>query len=325
MPKIAARSHTMIRFTMPDTSLPIAVQNQLLKEQFNKFINCDAMNDILSILHTDIHDIKTSFNGRVLSNGKVIETIEFLDDKRLEKYRIDLYAPLKELGFYNINKPLSNNHSHITILGGSLTATYNRTKYATNWINKDTKHIDGLACYRPISAKERIRASKDKIGETEFHAMSEAFIESFNLQKHSITDNFTSDRNLNSISNIRIFSNDNSSQEDVNYRVLAAPSSAPDIRRANTSDTMSFFINNSKLNKDSSILAITTNRYCNRQFIQLATEMLNLNVSYYLDIVGSLDDNHVDTIDDYNPYQYIHDVIATINLIEKFNKSLPTY
>ena len=314
----------MIRFTMPDTSLPIENQKQLLKEQFNEFIKCDAMSDILSILHTDIHDIKTSFNGRVLSSGKVIETLEFPNEKRLDKYRIDLYAPLKELGFYNINKPLSNNHSHITILGGSLTATYNRTKYATNWINKSTKHIDGLACYRPISPTERTGISKDIIGDTEFHAMSEAFKETFNLQSHNFTDDFTSDRNLNSISNIRIFSNVDSSQEDVIYRIFAAPSTAPNLRRANTSDTLSFFLENGELNKDSSILAITTNRYCNRQFIQLATEMLNLDMSHYLDIIGSLDDAHISTIDNYNPYQYIQEVIAIIGLIEDFNKSVPT-
>lgn len=314
----------MIRFTMPDTSLPIDDQKQLLREQFNEFISCDAMNDILSILHTDIYDIRTSFNGRVLPNGKVIETLEFPDDKRLIKYRTELYSPLKELGTFDINKPISNKHSHIVILGGSLRATYNRTKYASNWITKDTKYIDGLACYRPIGTKERIGVSKEKKGETEFGAMSEAFIQTFNLQNYTITDDFVGDRNLNSISNIRTFSNSKVSQKNVNYRILAAPSTAPDLRRADTSDTMKFFLSKSNLDKNSSILAITTNRYCNRQFLQLVTEMLSSNVSYYLDIIGSLDDEHVDTIDNYNPYQYIQDIIAMINLIEKYNNSLPT-
>ena len=311
----------MTRFTMPDTSLPINEQRDLLREQFNKFLCCDAIKDILSILNTDLHEIKTIYNGRTLQGGKIRESMEFNDDNRLEKYRHELYAPLKELGSFDINTPISNKNSHIIILGGSLTSCYNRTNYALNWINKDTKQIDGLSCYRPISPKERKGISQDRMGDTEFNAMSYAFIQTFNLQESIITDEFVSDRNINRISNILTISNDNASEKDIIYRVLAAPSTEPNLRRADTSDTINYYLNNSKLDKNSSILAITDNRYCNRQFIQLASTMLNSNVSYYLDIIGCFRGDKITTIDNYNPYQYIQDTISLIDLIEKFNSN----
>lgn len=311
----------MTRFTMPDTSLPINEQRELLREQFNDFIDCDAIKDILSILNTDIQEIKTSYNGRTLPNGKIREVMEFNDDNRLEKFRYELYSPLYELGLFDINKPLSDNHSHIIVLGGSLSSTYNRTNYALNQISKGTQYIDGLACYRPISPKERHGIFKDKKDDTEFFAMSEAFEQTFDLQNYNPIDDFVSDRNINSISNIRTFSNDNNSKNDITYRILAAPSTEPDLRRADTSDTINFYINNSRLNENSSILAITDNRYCNRQFIQIATEMLNSNVSYNLDIIGCFSGKQITTKDNYNPYLYIQDVIALINLIEKFDRT----
>ena len=128
----------MLRFTMPDTSLPLSEIKLSLKEQFDEFLSCEAMSSILSILNTDINNLSEKYNGRKLSNGVVRETFEFNEDCALEQYKYELYPFLKELGNFNINKPLSSNHSHIIVLGGTLDACHSRTMCTNNWTDSST-------------------------------------------------------------------------------------------------------------------------------------------------------------------------------------------
>ena len=76
----------MLRFTMPDTSLPLSEIKLLLKEQFDEFLSCEAMSKIMSILNTDINNLSEKYNGRKLSNGSIRETFEFNEEHVLEQY-----------------------------------------------------------------------------------------------------------------------------------------------------------------------------------------------------------------------------------------------
>lgn len=308
----------MIRFTMPDTSLPLSEIKLSLKEQFDEFLNCEAMSSILSILNTDINNLSEKYNGRKLSNGVVREIFEFNEDCALEQYKYELYPFLIELGCFNINEPLSSNHSHIIVLGGTLVACHSRTMCTNNWTDSSTEYVDGLACYRPISPTERKNPSYP-VSETEFGAMNDAFLNYFNLSENDIEDNYSGNRNLNSISNIRTFK---SSTNNITYRILAAPSSQPDIRRADTADTMKFYMDNTNLDETSNVLAITNNRHRNRQFLQLVYEMLNNNMLFGLDIIGCTSDDDLYSVEKYNPYQHVQNLIGTIDWIDRFNNNI---
>ena len=107
----------MFRFTMPDTSLPIPEQSELLREQFASFLKSDALSDIMSILETDLDNISAEYNKRTLRNGKVCEIHDIRDNNSLDKYRYLLYPLFKEIGFININKPLVVTHSLGKIIG----------------------------------------------------------------------------------------------------------------------------------------------------------------------------------------------------------------
>ncbi|MBR0342290.1 MAG: hypothetical protein IJH64_08610 [Oscillospiraceae bacterium] len=66
-------------------------------------------------------------------------------------------------------------------------------------------------------------------------------------------------------------------------------------------------------------MAITDNRYCNRQFLQLAGLLLSgCPVPVGLDVVGCRDDRDIVTLDEYDPFQYLQDLISILDWIERF-------
>ena len=305
----------MFRFKMCDTTLPIAKQKDLLKEQFSSLLKCDAMSDILSVLNTDLSSIGAKYDVRKQKNGIVRELQDIKQDNSLEKYRYELYPLFQELGFININTPTYKNHSHIIVLGGSLNSCHKRTSYVPNIIDKTTLYIDGLACYRPINPAEKKNLSHNLSCDTEFSAMTKAFIDTFSLENADITEAFVSNRNINSISNIRTFV----TKSTPTYKIWAAPSGNPDKRRANTADTLKFYMDNNDLSNNSSVVAVTGNINCNRQFIQLVYEMLSADTSFNLDVVGYRYGDNIEMSDNYKPSHYVQELIALINWINKFN------
>ena len=100
--------------------------------------------------------------------------------------------------------------------------------------------------------------------------------------------------------------------------VFAAPSSEPSIRRADTGDTLKFYMENAGIQDGESLLAITSNRYCNRQFLQLAYQIIKENRRVGLDVIGNYSDEELGVLKGYDPYQYIQDVISIIDWIKRF-------
>lgn len=311
----------MFRFTMPDTSLPIPEQSELLREQFASFLKSDALSDIMSILETDLDNISAEYNKRTLRNGKVCEIHDIRDNNSLDKYRYLLYPLFKEIGFININKPVRPYHSHVVVLGGSYNSCHIRTASALNIIDDSTLFVDGLSCYRPINPVEKNGFSRSISADSEFGAITEAFIETFSLENYDIKEDFASNRNINSISNIRTFE----SGDNRTYRIMAAPSGEPDMRRANTADTLKFYMDNTDLSVDSTVIAVTNNYYCNRQFIQLVYEILKAGTSFNIDVVGCISDDSLITAEEYNPNTYTQELIALIDWINKFNDDSTTW
>ena len=202
------------------------------------------------------------------------------------------------------------------VLGGSLNACNKRTECAKKWIDETTAKVDGLTCFRPIGSAER-RIAPASSCETETGAMAESFARVFDLNPQNYTETFTSDRNLNSISCIRIFSR----SDGRNYRIFSAPSSEPHLRRADTADTLRFYFENDELMAhDESALFITNNRHCNRQFLQLSYCMIERGYSGMIDVIGCSPDDDIVTADTYDPLQYLQDLIGITDWINRFKK-----
>ena len=309
----------MLRFVMPDPALPRDRQIQLLRAQFEAFLCSDALRELFDILRVDRASFSRVYDGRRAAEGRILETQELTPAAALEPHREALYPLLEELGFFTINKPLRADHSHLVVLGGSLDACYTRTRAAAAWMTPSVRCADGLACYRPIHPKERTGDARFSRCETEFGAMSESFVSVFSLPG-AWEDAFHGDRNLNGISCVRTYTG---TEDGRRYRVFAAPSAQPELRRADTGDSFLFYLRQTEPCASDSLLFLTNNRYCNRQFLQLAWLMLKQECSIGFDIIGCTPDERVVSREQYDPFQFLQDLIGVLDWIERFSEFFP--
>lgn len=305
----------MFRFTMPDHTLSAAAREQHLKEQMDEFQRSDALAEIFDLLKTDRTRIGKDYNGRAGGNGRVLETQMLEPAEELEPFREQLYPLFDRLGLLRINKPLSEKHSRILVLGGAFDACFTRTYAAAQLRDSATRSIDGLSCYRPINPKERASSASASSCDTEFGVMSDAFAKVFDLAESDLEDTFIGDRNLNRVSCVREFS---AQPGNCRHRVYAAPSSQPELRRADTEDTLKFYLETAGVAPGESVLAVTSNRYCNRQFLQLAHYVIEHGLAVDLDVVGCIPDEQIVTIEDHDPFQYLQDLIGILDWIGRF-------
>lgn len=306
----------MIRFILPPSAEHDSeTRRELLLDQCHDFLNAKALRELCAILQTDIASLKHTFDGRRKNDGSVRETQDLSTNELLERHRRDLFPLFDELGFIGINKPLIDQPDHILILGGALGACFDRTNAGREHVSANTKSFDGLSCYRPINPKEREKSLHFSHYETEFGVMTDAIASAFGLSVDLCDDVFSGDRNLNRISCIRTIRN---ASEPMAFRVYAAPSSQPELRRADTTDSIIFYLENVVTTPHSSVLAVTNNRYCNRQFLQLVFPILQHDLDIDLDIIGCSPDYDLVDACSYDPFQLMQDLIGILDWIDRF-------
>lgn len=309
----------MIRFTMPDSSLSREEKAAELNIQFDAFMRSDALGSICSLLGCSPDSLGALFNARRAADGKVIEEQAMKSLSEPEAFRHELYPLMRELGAFDINEPLSDDYNRIIVLGGSLNACYVRAQSAPGLVNENTLSVDGIACYRPVNPVERASSGFSSVCETEFGVMTEALAAAFGLDPLKYEDDFEGDRNLNSVSCVRVFSD---APGSCMFRVFAAPSTEPHLRRADTFDSLDYYLKKQPLSSSDRLLFITSNRYCNRQFIQLASKMLSSDCRAGYDIIGCLKGPDIPSEDQYDPTFYVNDLIGTIDWIRRFSASV---
>lgn len=307
----------MIRFTMPDPKLSEKKRMLLLKEQFDGFLGSPALHEILSLLQTDRSGLARDFNARTRADGSIAEAQVMEEKKELDALREELYPLLDELGFFRINRPVRPESSHLLVLGGTLHICFERTRCAKEWLRPGVQSVNGLSCFRPIHAMERKNSTHTSAADTEFGVLSDAFVRTFGLSEADCEEDFHSDRNLNSISVIRQYS---SAEENSRFRVLSAPSAEPQKRRADTADTFRFYLGHSVLKESDSLLFITSNPYCNRQFLQILHVMLEKNRMQPFDVIGCKTGSQIDTKETFSPVKYIQELISVLDWIKRLYK-----
>ena len=300
----------VFRFIMPDKKLPAEERKQQLIEQMDEFLELEPLKEVMELLHTDLDNFKRDYDGRSKAGGKVVEMQVMNPVEEIEKLREKLYPLLVELGFFHINKPRFESNSRIIVLGGSFNACFKRTRCVAQWKDSSTISVDGLSCYRPINPKERRNSEFTSSAETEFGVLAEAFASTFDLTKDDFEEDFVSDRNLNSVSCIRKYGS--------SYRIYAAPSGAPELRRADTGDTLKFYKENAGISSDDSILAVTNNIFCNRQLLQLAHFIIEEGLAVDIDVIGYDSGDSIATAESYTPILYVQEIISILDWIDRF-------
>jgi hypothetical protein len=155
--------------------------------------------------------------------------------------QIQVIRAARSLGLIDRIYPTGDYYDHLVILGGLLRACIVRPMWAAELANRGCSfgEISGLASFRLLTDAESRMAEDEHIPlvENEFQAMNVGLCTAFEVYAiPSVETSLISDEPNRSSSTLR-YEQDGLSP----LTVVAAPSSAPDVRRANTADTYAWW------------------------------------------------------------------------------------
>lgn len=200
---------------------------------------------------------------------------------------------------------------YILPLGGARQTNLDRPKMAKYIIDKNSwkgKKIIALSGRRPINEIERPVVKEyapDAV--TEFDAINVGLEISFEIGK-SYKDDIIDHTNINLSSCLRKY---NERYRDSSIFSLAAPSSEPEKRRANSYDTFVYFLEKFNVERGSKLLLVTSSIYVPFQllkFIDLAVEF-DLEV----DCIGTDSVNERSKFS--RPSNYLQEIKSTVDAI----------
>lgn len=218
-----------------------------------------------------VYDLKTGEKARWL-----------VDNSALSEQQVSATMNAAEtLGMVDCTLPIQTSYDYILVLGGARMSCLFRMKYAKELCDSHgitVKEIVGLTGMRPILESERSATDTYAIGAgTEFDLMCAA-AQTVLETTQAETLKQTTNENRNSSWAIAQYTG------RVPIAVLAAPSSEPDKRRANTADTFTFWEKQRDIQRGKQILLVTSQIYVPYQQLEAAR------------ILGLMYENSVETV-----------------------------
>ena len=233
-------------------------------------------------------------------------------------------AAAEALGLRGSVQPTTQLYDHVLILGGLVRACVARPLHAAHLIANGlvARELTALGGYRPLGGNELPLASTLGLAEhcDEFDVMDAGVRKAFSLGEP------TSERGIHSETvgaswRVREYAG----PAGIPVSVIAAPSSEPGVRRANTPDTYEWFASEiAHLSDGQSLLIITTAIYVPFQHAN-ALRMFALPHNVLVETVGvepgTLDERLAQT---FMPHQYLQEVRSTIRAFRDLHGALTT-
>lgn len=232
-------------------------------------------------------------------------------------------ASARELGLIGIGSPSSERYDYALVLGGAKLSCLLRPRFAAQLVTSGHVRVGTvvlLGSARPIADSEREATDTyAPNAETEFDLINSGAELAFSLD-----DGFEEERHDDP-------ANANSSWAVRRYRVeeqypavvsICAPSSEPQIRRANSADTYEFFLSRFGVGRGSSLLLVTSQIYVPYQHLEalrnmaLPHDLLVETVGFPADWGGPLQGM-------VGPTNYLQEIRSTIQSAHRFLSAFP--
>lgn len=324
-------NNDIIRIRCPRSGIGKQERINRLYADLSKWVYSDALKTLLELYEVNINrnlDFKEyvrelhktasklwDFRQKKAEQGNRKEMIErwLLEDEQfvLDNQEVILESARK-LGLVDITEPLFV-PDYICPLGGARLANLYRCLAAqmvvdeNNWENKKIVALSGT---RPVSEIERPYLEQYAAdADTEYDAICRGLERAFDLNEYQ--EKKIVSENVNSCAAIREYSK--KYHGSVIYSV-AAPSSAPDVRRANSADTFEYFLKQFEVNTGEKILLTTNCIY--QPFQLLRFIMLGLEHDFEVDCIGV--GAKIDGTAFSKPSNYLQEIKATIDAISNF-------
>ena len=188
------------------------------------------------------------------------------------------------LGLIGVQVPECKSFDYILVLGCARFSCLYRPQYAEYLLENDivkTKEIILLSGMRPVLDSER-EATDTYAPQalTEYDLINSGAESSFHLKKDFYEERYHNE-NINLNWAIRKYQTENS----ISVTSYSGPSSEPEIRRANSSDTYKFFLEKENVQMGSRLLLVTSQIYVPYQQIE-AVRTLGIPNGLYIETVG---------------------------------------
>lgn len=223
------------------------------------------------------------------------------------------------LGLVGRSSPAHREYDHVLILGGLVRACLARPLHAAKLLAGGTitaRSVTALGGFRPLRGDEHELAARFGLAglDDEFDAMDAGVRQAFGVSEPSSDDGERSDE-VGASWAVRGYRTD-----AAELRVVAAPSSEPGVRRANTPDTYAWFAKElAQLGGGERILVVTTDIYVPFQHAD-ALRMLALPYGVEVDAVG-IRPGDVDErlAQRFVPHNYLQEMRSTIRAFRQLH------
>ncbi|MDR0288183.1 MAG: hypothetical protein LBI03_10840, partial [Clostridiales bacterium] len=275
-------------------------REQIVLQKIDEWIHSDALGDIIKSFGKNIpksNNLKNSIEWLLkfsdewdyrrkqqdAKDDKTNEAARWLvnDNEITQKQKAAVLGGIEKLGFVGVDTPCRRNYNYIVALGGARLSCLLRPRYAYEIMKKyfiAPKAIIMLSGFRPIADSEREATDTyAKNAETEFDLICRGAEQCFGISAYE--EERHDDININSSWAMRTYKN------NPPVIVIAAPSTAPDKRRANTSDTYKFFFEKYQVAECAKLLFITSQIYVPYQQLE-AVRTLAIPNNIFVETIG---------------------------------------
>ena len=239
------------------------------------------------------------------------------DDLLSEEQKELTLEVAKNLG---LDIPALDNYDYICVLGGARLSCLLRPKFAAHLISNhlvNSKKIILLSSMRPVAETEREATNTYAINaKTEYDLMNSGAEISFSFNSVYKEECFRDTSNPNNDWAIREYV---SCFNDTKVISLAAPSSLPNERRANSLDTYNFFVDRYNVFPGSKILLITSQIYVPYQQLE-AIRGIAFPRNLIVETVGYPSEWNGSLTGMLQASNYLQEIRSTIQSINRFSK-----
>ena len=220
-------------------------------------------------------------------------------------------------GMVNQTKPEKKEYDYILILGGVIMSCLYRTRYAHELIQKyelKVREVVGLTGLRPIADSEK-EATDTYLADahTEFDLMKAAVQKEFRVSKLRKRAGKRREE-LNRSWMVEEYENSPS------ICLVAAPSSEPDVRRANTADTFQFWSELKNIGLGKRLLLVTSQIYVPYQHLE-GVRILGLSGGHEIETLGFPKEWSAGLQGLQKTENYLQEIRSTLQAMERLDKS----
>jgi hypothetical protein len=227
------------------------------------------------------------------------------------------------LGLVGVSEPSKHFYDYILALGGARLSCLLRPQFAAELIKEkkvDTKGIIMLASSRPVSNSERDATDTYAPGALDEYDLINAGIE----KSFRLTNGFTEEHSdtLSHINKRWAIRKYNADEKKPIIVSISAPSSEPEKRRANSSDTYEFFISKFNIPQSSSLLLVTSQIYVPYQQLE-AIRTLAIPHNVIVETIGFPIEWNSNLQGMLGLSNYLQEIRSTIQSINRFLGQYP--